>query len=82
MNENDKNVVQYANGFSITASKESGEMLIAFTQNQPVFDEKEEQFKPSEARKVCSIILPYNLGIQMGEIINSAVTQEVNPKTE
>lgn len=32
---NETNLTKYANGFTITVNKEAGEMLIAFTQNQP-----------------------------------------------
>ena len=76
MNEQEKKLMQYANGFSITVNKESGEFLIAFTQNQPIFNAKESKFESNGAKQVCSVILPYNLGVQLGEIINQAIDKQ------
>ncbi|CDA90808.1 unknown [Firmicutes bacterium CAG:238] len=76
---NETNLTKYANGFTITVNKEAGEMLIAFTQNQPIYDANERDFKAAPAREVCSIVLPYGIGIQLGTIIEEAQRTVENP---
>lgn len=76
MNEQEKKLMQYANGFSITANKESGEFLIAFTQNQPFFNAEEGKFESDGTKEVFSVILPYSLGTQLGEIVDQVVGKQ------
>lgn len=70
-----ENLTYYANGVSVTANAESGEMLISFTQNQPVFDVSKAEFVQAEPREVTTIIVPYELGVKLGEILKQATEE-------
>lgn len=70
-----ENLTYYANGFSLTTSYESGEMIVAFTQNQPVFDASKTEFVQTDPREVATIIVPFGLGVKLGEILKQATEE-------
>ena len=57
----EKKISQYANGFSFLLSKEGGEAVITFTQNQPQYNEETGKFEKESGREVTTVILPYKL---------------------
>ena len=57
----DNKVSQYANGFSFLLSKEGGEAVITFTQNQPRYNAETGKFENEKGREVTTVILPYKL---------------------
>ena len=73
----EKNMIaQYANGFSVLASGDTEEVILAFSQNQPVFDEEDRSFKDTSAREVATIIMPLRMGEQLKDILEQIITKE------
>ena len=70
--DNKDNLIHYANGFSMTSNADAGEMIISFTQNQPIFDAVKGEFVESAPREVATIIIPFALGAKLGEILEQS----------
>lgn len=69
-------MAQYANGFSIVASKESGEFIISFTQNQPEFNPESGALDKPASREVATIVMQFALGEQLKESIADVIKKE------
>jgi len=72
----DKTTAQYSNGFSFLLSRDSGEAVIAFTQNQPEFSPEAGKFQDASGREVATIIMPYELAKQLCENMRAAIDNE------
>lgn len=69
-------MAQYANGFSIIASKETGEFIIAFTQNQPEFNPESGKMDKPTSKEIATIILPFELSKMLNEHIGEVIRTE------
>lgn len=76
MDSKDNKLAVYANGFSFIVSKDSGEVVIAFTQNQPEFDGKTGQFEEVDGRTVETVVVPYSLAEQLCVSLQKALADE------
>lgn len=69
-------MAQYANGFSIIASKEAGEFIVTFTQNQPDFNPESGAIDKLVLKEVVTLILPFSLGKELAEHIEEVAEKE------
>lgn len=72
----EKKISQYANGFTFLLSKDGGEAVLTFTQNQPCYDEESCKFDNKAGREVSTIILPYKLIRGLCDSLESALEKE------
>ena len=79
MNNNDNKdnkIALYANGFSFLVSRDSGEGVLTFTQNQPKYDETTGKFEQQSSREVTTIIIPYSMVKGLYEGLGNAIAKE------
>lgn len=69
-------ISQYANGFSFLLSKDSGEAVLTFTQNQPCYDTSTGKFDNQAGREVATLVLPYKLIRGLCDSLESALEKE------
>lgn len=69
-------ISKYANGFSFLLSKDGGEAVLTFTQNQPCYDEDTGRFDNDKGREVTTIVLPYKLIRGLCDSLESALEKE------
>lgn len=72
----DNKVSKYANGFTFLLSKDSGEAVLTFTQNQPQYDEQTGKFEGKAGREVATIILPYKMVRGLCSSLEDALKKE------
>lgn len=71
---------KYANGFSFVLSKDGGEAIIAFTQNQPKYNSGTGKFEDSKGKEVITMIMPYKLAHGFCDSLKNALEKEENKK--
>lgn len=68
-------MMQYANGFSCALSADSGELIIRFLQQSPVFKE-DGSTEESKVNEVTEIIMPNNVAKQLAYALDSLANSE------
>lgn len=69
-------ISQYANGFSFLLSKDSGEAVLTFTQNQPCYDASTGKFDNQAGREIATLVLPYKLIRGLCDSLESSLEKE------
>lgn len=75
--ERRRKMAQYSNGFSILASKETGEIIITFLQNQPSFNPESGKLDLPSTQEIVTVVMPFALGEKLKESIEEVVAKEL-----
>ena len=71
-----ENTAVYANGFTFLLSKEGGEAVLVFTQNQPKYDERKKAFSDNEGIEVETVIILYKMVHGLCDALQDALRKE------